>query len=102
MTVAYKMLKETFTSRVLLDKDNLKIDVYFVSGPFKTLTNHWKFAPIEAKSCTIDFHLAYEFKSRALAFLMGGMFDRAFRHFSQAFVDRAYQLSADKNDLKVV
>jgi coenzyme Q-binding protein COQ10 len=37
----------------------------------------------------IHFAIAYEFKSRTLAMLMGAVFDRAFRRFAQAFEARA-------------
>ena len=35
------------------------------------------------------FFIDYEFKSRILGALMGSMFDRAFRMFSDAFAKRA-------------
>ena len=34
MTVAYKMIQQTFTSRVTLDRPNLKIVVEYLDGPF--------------------------------------------------------------------
>ena len=34
MTVAYKIIRETFTSRVTLDRPNLKILVEYLDGPF--------------------------------------------------------------------
>ena len=37
----------------------------------------------------VGFFLAYEFKSRMLAMLMGSMFDAAFARFSTAFEKRA-------------
>jgi aspartate ammonia-lyase len=46
----------------------------------------------EAKSetaCDVGFFLAYEFKSRTLAMLMGTMFDTAFQRFAAAFEKRA-------------
>ena len=33
--------------------------------------------------------LAYEFRSRALQLLMGSLFDKAFRKFTDAFEERA-------------
>ena len=43
MTVAYKMIRETFTSRVTLDRPNLKILVEYLDGPFSRLQNRWTF-----------------------------------------------------------
>ena len=34
MTVAYKLISETFTSRVTLDRPNLQILVEYLEGPF--------------------------------------------------------------------
>ena len=35
MTVAYKLIRETFTSRVTLDRQNLEILVEYLEGPFR-------------------------------------------------------------------
>jgi len=89
MTVAYKIIHETFTSRVTLDKPNLKILVEYLNGPFSRLQNRWLFRPLGGRSCEVEFFIDYEFKSRTLAMLMGAMFDTAFRRFAAAFEKRA-------------
>ena len=45
--------------------------------------------PAGDQQCDIHFFIEYEFKSRMLGALMGAMFDRAFRMFSEAFERRA-------------
>src|SRR5262249_24076377 len=93
MTVSFKLVKETFTSRVTLDRANRKILVQYVSGPFSSLENRWTFEPKENDkqgcACDVGFFIAYEFKSRMLAMLMGTMFDTAFARLSAAFEKRA-------------
>jgi coenzyme Q-binding protein COQ10 len=89
MTVAYKMFRESFTSRVTLDPDKLEILVEYLSGPFRHLENRWKFLPLDERSCEVDFYLAYEFKSRSLQLLMGSVFEAAFSRFAEAFERRA-------------
>ena len=89
MTVAYKIIRETFTSRVTLDRQNLKILVEYLNGPFKRMQNRWTFYQVEAKVCDVEFFIDYEFRSRTLAVLMGAMFDAAFRRFAVAFEQRA-------------
>ena len=42
--------------------------------------------------CEVEFFIAYEFRSRVLAALMGTMFDLAFRRFADAFEKRADQI----------
>ena len=88
MTVGYKAIRETFTSRVTLDPANLKILVEYVDGPFRYLENRWSFRPAE-KGSEVVFFISYEFASRMLGLLMGAMFDKAFRKFAEAFERRA-------------
>src|ERR1051326_3231430 len=92
MTVAYKFIRETFTSRVTLDRPNLTILVEYLEGPFRRMNNRWTFRPVSETSCEIEFFLAYEFRSRAFGILMGSVFDAAFRRFAAAFERRADQV----------
>jgi coenzyme Q-binding protein COQ10 len=92
MTVAYKMVRETFTSRVTLDKPKLQILVEYLSGPFSHLQNRWAFRALDEHACDVEFFIEYEFRSRVLAALMGAMFDAAFRRFAVAFEKRADEI----------
>jgi coenzyme Q-binding protein COQ10 len=92
MTIAYKIIHETFTSRVTLDRSQLSILVEYLEGPFRRMNNRWSFRPIDNHSCEVEFFLAYEFRSRALGLLMGNVFDAAFRRFAAAFERRADQV----------
>ncbi len=92
MTVAYKVIRESFTSRVALDRPNLEILVEYLEGPFRRLNNRWKFRPAGDRVCEVDFFIIYEFRSRTLGMLMGTVFDAAFRRFSTAFERRADQV----------
>ena len=89
MTVAYKLIHETFTTRVTLDKPNLEILVEYLEGPFRQLNNRWNFRAIADQACDVEFFIAYEFRSRTLGMLMGTVFDAAFRRFACAFERRA-------------
>ena len=88
MSVGYKAIHETFTSKVTLDREKLKIMVAYLDGPFRALDNLWSFKP-DGEGCLVEFFISYEFKSRVLGMLMGTMFDRAFRKFASAFEKRA-------------
>src|SRR5262249_2049080 len=89
MTVAYKMIHETFTSKVTLDRPRLRILVEYLSGPFRRMENRWIFRPICEGKSDIEFFISYEFRSRILGALMGAVFDTAFRKFAEAFERRA-------------
>ena len=92
MTIAYKLIHESFTSRVTLERDRLAILVEYLQGPFRRMNNRWSFHPTGDSSCEIEFFLAYEFRSRTLGLLMGSVFDAAFRRFAVAFERRADQV----------
>jgi coenzyme Q-binding protein COQ10 len=89
MTVSFKLVRETFTSKVTLDRPNLKIFVEYLHGPFSHMENRWTFEPKPDQGCDVGFFITYGFKSRMLAMLMGAMFDTAFQRFAAAFEKRA-------------
>jgi len=90
MEVGYRAIYEKFTSRVTLDRPRLKLLVEYIDGPFSRLDNVWNFRDgPQAGLSTVEFFIAYEFRSRPLGALMGSMFDAAFRKFSAAFEARA-------------
>jgi coenzyme Q-binding protein COQ10 len=94
MTVAYKLIRETFTCRVTLDRPNLKIRAEYIDGPFRALDNRWSFADAGEGACDVEFYITYEFKSRMFSMLLGAMFDMTFRRFAEAFERRADQVYA--------
>jgi coenzyme Q-binding protein COQ10 len=89
MTVAYKVISETFVTRVTLDKPRLQIHVQYLEGPFRLLENRWSFRPLGENASEVEFFISYEFKSRMLGLVMGSVFDTAFRKFADAFERRA-------------
>jgi coenzyme Q-binding protein COQ10 len=89
MTVGYKAIRETFTTRVVLDRPALIIDAQYLEGPFRHLDSRWTFAPEGPHACMVLFSIDYEFKSRILAAVMGAAFDGMFRKLSGAFEARA-------------
>ena len=92
MTVAYKIVHETFTSRVTLDRQKREILVEYLEGPFQRMDNRWTFNPTGDRACDVEFFISYEFRSRTLGLLMGSVFDAAFRRFASAFEKRANQV----------
>lgn len=91
MVIGYKMFRERFTSRVVLDHPR-RIDVSYSEGPFKYLTNHWVFVPRGAASCEIDFFVDFEFRSKLLQRMIGVVFNEAVKIMVSAFERRARDL----------
>jgi coenzyme Q-binding protein COQ10 len=93
MQVGYKLIRERFTTKVVLDPTARTIFVAYLDGPFSHLENRWKFIPRGDGGCDIDFYIAYSFRSRMFERLVGGLFDKAVRKYTDAFeacADRTY------------
>ena len=82
------MFREKFTSYVDLDEEALEINVRYAEGPFRYLTNKWRFLPHE-EGCEIDFYVDFEFNSRLLQSVIETLFTEAVRRMVQAFETRA-------------
>ena len=89
MTIGYKMIRETFTTRVELDRAANRIRVTYVDGPFKHLENRWTFLARADGGADVTFFIDYEFKSRTFQMLAGAVFEKVFRKMAEAFEARA-------------
>ncbi|MBM3504732.1 MAG: type II toxin-antitoxin system RatA family toxin [Alphaproteobacteria bacterium] len=89
LVIGYKFFREKFTSRVtLLPPD--RIDVTYENGPFKYLTNRWRFLPADGPEATlIDFYVDFQFRSALLEKLIGTVFTEAVHRMVRAFEERA-------------
>ena len=91
LVVSFKVFREKFGSRVLLDEPNLKIDIEYLDGPFKYLRSTWSFAdaPDTAGACDVTFHVDFEFRNVVLQKVIGVVFNEAMQRIVRAFEDRA-------------
>lgn len=89
MSIGYKLIHETFTCKVDLDRPGLTIRTQYVDGPFKFLENRWIFKDAPQGGSNVEFYINYEFKSRTFALLAGAVFDTVFRKMAEAFETRA-------------
>lgn len=92
MIVSFKVFREKFGSRVILNPDARNIDVSYIDGPFKYLINNWHFKPVDETSCEVEFFVDFEFKSRTLQALIGVVFHQAMQQVVRAFERRAENL----------
>ena len=93
LMVGFKMIRERYTSRVSLEEPN-QIVVTYTEGPFSHLENRWIFEDTD-EGCRIDFYLSFEFKSRLLQRVIGGLFNEAVKRMVSAFQARAKALYGD-------
>jgi len=91
MEIGFKLIKETFTSKVTLAELN-KVSSEAVSGPFKKMNNIWKIEYITDKECELNLTIEFEFKSFILQKIIGKSFEKASKKMIIAFEERAKQL----------
>jgi len=89
MTVGYRLIRESFTTRVALDNAAREILVEYLDGPFAHLENRWHFTPFAEAACEVSFYIAYSFRSRLFERLVGGLFAKAVHKYTEAFEARA-------------
>ncbi len=93
--IGFKLFRETFTSRVRLNKGR-SVDVDYIKGPMKRLYNHWIFEDQPDGGCLVDFEVDFEFKSKMLEDMIGPLFEKACHKMMAAFEDRAECLYGSK------
>lgn len=98
LIIGYKLVREKFTSKVILDSPN-SIHVEYLSGPMRYLSNHWKFIANADGSTTIDFYVDFEFKNPVFQKLMGVFFNEIVKRMVSAFEARANALYANGGTL---
>jgi coenzyme Q-binding protein COQ10 len=91
LTVAYAKLgiAEVMVSRVTVDPANFTVRAESHEGPVKHLTSEWRIVATGENRCDITFSVDYQLRSRALQFVLSGMFDLAVRKVMSAFEERA-------------
>ena len=91
LVIGWKILREKFTSKVVLGAPN-EVHFEYMNGPLKFLHGHWRFTPEESGKTRVDFEVDFEFKSRTLSMVMGGVFSELVHRMVGAYEARARQL----------
>ena len=93
LIISFSHLTERYASKVTpiapTETTEGSIEVELVSGPFHHLFNHWRFVPAANGGTDIHFAVDFQFKSRLLDTLIGGLFTRAVEKMGAAFITRA-------------
>jgi coenzyme Q-binding protein COQ10 len=91
LVIGFKMVRETFGSRVETERPN-RIIVEPTRGPFRRMSNLWRFTDLPDGGCEVDFKVDFEFRSRLLNKLIGGLYHEAVRRMVGSFESRARAL----------
>ncbi len=96
LIIGWKMFRERFTSRVLLDRPHT-IEVTYLDGPLKHLQNRWHFKPLPGGRCEIDFYVDFEFRSPLFQKAIALLFNEVVTRMVRAFEGRAQRLYGRKS-----
>jgi ribosome-associated toxin RatA of RatAB toxin-antitoxin module len=91
LSVGMRGLRQSFTTQNEL-KPGLAMDMRLVKGPFRRFAAAWRFKPLSAQACSIEFSLEYEMAG-PLARLLEPLFDHIADTMVDAFTRRAADLS---------
>ena len=89
-TVGFKGFRESFITDIDARRPELAIDVSLVRGPFRKLSNAWRFTPIDTGT-RVDFSIVFEFRNFVLQALADANKSYAVKRVIDAFVDEAAQ-----------
>ncbi len=90
LTIGFGPFRESFTSRVALDRPQ-RVKVRYENGPFRYLNNQWDFRPHE-HGCEVAFFVDFEFRSKILQAAIGVVFNEAVRLMVNSFRKRADEI----------
>lgn len=88
LSINYHGIKQTFTTENI-NRPPTEIVMTLLEGPFKHLHGTWRFKPLRADACKIEFDLQYEFSSRLLEGIIGPVFSMIANSFVDSFSKRA-------------
>jgi len=91
LSVGYKFFRETFRSRVHLTPKT-QIDVEYITGPFRSLNNHWTFKNAPDFGTNVDFYIDFELRNSLFQSTAQRVFESAFNQMLSSFEKRAHQL----------
>jgi len=92
LVISFKLFREKFGSRVVLDPARRRIETEYLDGPFRYLKSWWQFADREGGGCEAEFFVDFEFRNFVLQKVIGVVFDEAMRRVVRAFETRSVAL----------
>ena len=86
--INYHGLKQNFTTQNIKTFPH-SMEINLKNGPFKHLDGSWRFTPLQADACKIEFRLNYEFANSFLEKIIAPVFNHIAATFVDGFVARA-------------
>lgn len=91
MVIAFKLFRERYSSRVLLDESRMAIEIGHGRGLFRSMASGWGFRDLAEGGSEVEYHIDYELRSLILQKTLGLVFKE-----SQARIMRSFEARADE------
>ncbi len=91
LVISFKVFRERFGSKVVLDPTDKVIDTEYLDGPFRYMQSRWAFRDVDG-GVEVAFFVDFEFRNRILQGAAGMFFYEAMQRIVRAFERRAAQL----------
>lgn len=95
LQINYHGLRSHFATRNTQEPGR-SISMRLHDGPFRVLDGQWRFTPLGAEACKVEFELHYEFSNALLEKMLGRVFSHIAGTFIEAFVQRAAQIRKEE------
>ena len=89
LEIGFKSFRDIYTSKVLYDDQNSKIEVTSINGNIKKLLNIWEFKEINKNSCNVIFFIDIELKNPIINIIFNKFFNYGFEKILNSFEQRA-------------
>ena len=92
LVISFKVFREKFGSRVVLDPGTHRIETEYLDGPLRYMQSHWTFRDRPEGGSEIDFAVDFECRNAILQGVIGVVFHEAMQRVVRAFERRAAAL----------
>ena len=89
LEIGFKSFREIYTSEVIYNNQDSKIEVTSINGNIKKLLNIWEFEEIDKNSCNVIFFIDIELKNSIINILFNKFFNYGFEKILNSFEQRA-------------
>ncbi|NBV92997.1 MAG: type II toxin-antitoxin system RatA family toxin, partial [Proteobacteria bacterium] len=89
LEIGFKSFREIYTSEVIYNNQDSKIEVTSINSNIKKLLNIWEFEEINKNSCNVIFFIDIELKNPIINILFNKFFNYGFEKILNSFEQRA-------------
>ena len=92
LVISFKVFRERFGSRVVLNEAARHIATEYLDGPFKHMVSNWVFRDLDEGGCEVKFDVDFALRNKLLQSAAELFFFEAMKRIVRAFETRAEAL----------